>query len=114
MSGAPNQPAKTPQPSPNRRAPVPEFDFDEWANLFKINPVAFEARRQAVLAIELAKAGPRAARARVCLSNLEAAMVGKTAEERSRVALLWMADSADQLQRSLLELTSKIQGSVRG
>ena len=66
-----------------------------------------------MLAIELVKAGPRAARAQVCLSNLEVVMVGKTAEERSRIALLWMADSADQLQRSLLELTSKIQGSVR-
>ena len=100
-------------PSPSRRAPVPSFDFDEWAQLFKTNPVAFEARRQAVLAIELAKAGPRAARARICLSNLETAMIGKTAEERSRMALLWMADSADQLQRTLLELSAKIQSRAR-
>ena len=113
MNGTPNPPSSAPLPSPNRRLPAPTFDFDEWANLFKTNPVAFEARRKAVLAIELAKAGPRAARARICLTNLEAAMVGKTAEERSRVALLWMADSADQLQRSLLELTAKIQGGVR-
>ncbi len=57
-----------------------------------------------MLAIELSKLGPKGARARVCLANLEEALVGKTGIERARLSMLWMAESATQLQDKLLEL----------
>jgi hypothetical protein len=91
-------------PSSNGMFAPPTFTFDDWASLYNTNPVAFETRRQAVLAIELAKLGPKGARARVCLANLEEALAGKTGPERSRLSMLWMAESATQLKDRLQEL----------
>jgi hypothetical protein len=88
--------------------PVPEYNFDDWAKLYEVNPAAFESRRQAVLAIELAKLGPRAARARVSLANLEETLVGKTEEERVRISTLWMADAATKLNDQLEELAKRM------
>jgi hypothetical protein len=81
------------------------FNFDDWQRLYQTDPEAFEARRQAVLGIELAKIGPKGARARVCLSNLEAQLEGKSGDERARISMLWMAESALQLQEKLIRLT---------
>jgi hypothetical protein len=88
---------------------APEFSFDEWAKLYQVNPAAFESRRRAVLAIELAKYGPRAARARVSLSNLEQTLHGKSNEERARISALWMADAAKKLNSQLDELAGRMQ-----
>ena len=33
-----------------------QFDFDEWANLYRTNPMEFERRRKALLDAEIAKA----------------------------------------------------------
>jgi len=35
---------------------MPEFDFDEWTNLYRKNPVEFEQRRKEILYSEIAKA----------------------------------------------------------
>ena len=49
-----------------------KFDFDDWALLYRHDPAAFEARRQAVLALELAKVDPKVAEpARNALRRLE-------------------------------------------
>jgi hypothetical protein len=92
------------KPSSNGMFAPPTFTFDDWASLYNTNPVAFETRRQAVLAIELAKLGPKGARARVCLANLEEALAGKTGPERARLSMLWMAESATQLKERLQDL----------
>jgi hypothetical protein len=86
-----------------------EFTFDDWQRLYKSDPEAFEARRRAVLGIELAKIGPKGARARVCLSNLEAHLEGKSGDERARISMLWMAESALQLQEKLNKLTQSLK-----
>jgi hypothetical protein len=99
------------EPGKNHEAQTkaPEFTFDEWSKLYQVNPAAFESRRQAVLAIELAKYGPRAARARVSLANLEETLRGKSPDERARIATLWMADAAKRLNTQLEELSVKMQ-----
>jgi hypothetical protein len=88
-----------------------QFDFEDWATLYQNDALRFEARRQAVLAIELAKAGPSAAKARVCLSNLEATLQGKSPEERARISLLWMAESLVQLQNRLADISKRMNHS---
>ncbi len=97
------------QPARPQHEALPKFTFDDWASLYKTNPAAFESRRQAVLAIELSKLGPKGARARVCLANLEKAMEGKSPQERTRLSLLWMTESAVQMQEKLGELTSSVE-----
>lgn len=99
---------KDASPTSNGMFAPPVFTFDDWASLYNTNPVAFETRRQAVLAIELAKLGPKGARARVCLANLEEALAGKTGPERARLSMLWMAESATQLKEHLQELSRLI------
>lgn len=104
-------------PTPKRPERIPEFTFDDWSNLYQSNPEAFEARRQAVLAIELSRLGPRGARARICLSNLEKAMEGKGGHERATISFRWMTDSASQLQDRLTELSerlAKLQSELQG
>lgn len=81
-----------------------EFDFDDWAELYKRDPVAFEARRQAVLALEIAKAGPVAAPARHSLRRLDHYLEGKSDEERMRQSMVWMVASMRQLSEKLTRL----------
>lgn len=96
-------------PAPQKAQSAQEFTFDDWQRLYQSDPAAFEARRQAVLGIELAKIGPKGARARVCLSNLEAQLDGKSGDERARISMLWMAESALQLQERLNKLTQNLK-----
>lgn len=93
------------------------FDFDEWAELYRRDPEGFEARRHAMLAIELAKAGPQAAAARDALRRLEAELQGKGDFERIETSLAWMATSMkalagqmDQLGESLSALRAATPG----
>jgi hypothetical protein len=81
-----------------------EFDFDDWADLYRRDPAAFEARRQAVLALEIAKAGPAAAPARQSLRRLDKLLEGKSDEERVRQSLVWMVASMRQLSEKLTRL----------
>lgn len=83
-----------------------KFDFDEWAELYQRDPVAFEARRQAVLALELAKAGPAvAAQAKVVLRKLEEQVAGKDDAERIQTSMVWMAASMRQLAGRMQDLS---------
>ncbi len=81
-----------------------EFEFDDWAELYQRDPAAFEARRQAVLALEIAKAGAVAAPARQSLRRLDQHLEGKSDEERMRQSMVWMVASMRQLSEKLSRL----------
>jgi hypothetical protein len=81
------------------------FDFDEWAELYQRDPAAFEARRQAVLALELAKADLKVAEpARAALRRLELQLAGKSDAERIQTSMVWMAASMRMLTAKMHEL----------
>jgi hypothetical protein len=93
-----------------------EFDFDDWAMLYRHDPAAFDARRQAVLALELAKADPKAAlQARNALRRLEGQLTGKSDAERIQTSMIWMAASMKLLSirmQDLGETIDRVKGSV--
>lgn len=94
-----------------------QFDFDEWAELYRRDPEAFEARRKAMLAIELAKAGPLAEVARDTLRQLDAELEGKTDFERIETSLVWMVASMKQLAGRMDQLggsLATLQAPPRG
>jgi hypothetical protein len=84
------------------------FNFDEWADLYRRDPAAFEAKRQAVLAIEFAKCRTQSRHAdqagRMSLNYLDQVLEGRSAHERARISAQWMAVSAQQLSESLNRL----------
>jgi hypothetical protein len=88
---------------------APEFDFDEWVALHQRDPEAFEARRRALLAIELARGGERAGPAREMLERLESQLDGKPDAERARLSLLAMVASARQMSERLVELCERVR-----
>jgi hypothetical protein len=79
-------------------------DFDEWADLYRRDPAGFEARRQAVLAIELARGGNAAAPARALLRRLDAQLDGQSDAERLLIAFTSMAASLGRLGHQMTEL----------
>jgi len=87
-----------------------EFDFDEWADLFKRDPQAFEARRQAVLALELAKGTPgQAASARQRLKQFEQQNENAGPEERMLAAGRMMLEDVQRLTEQMSALAGAIQ-----
>ena len=88
---------------------APEFDFDEWATLHQRDPEAFEARRRALLAIEVARGGSHAAAAKAMLERLEAQLEGKSDAERARLSLLAMVASAKQMTERLDDLAARLR-----
>lgn len=85
---------------------VDEYGFDEWALLHRHDPAAFDARRKALLALELAKADRRAAdAARGALRRLEARLAELDDAQRVQTSMVWMA-------ASLKLLGSRMQGLV--
>ncbi|MFN9772597.1 MAG: DUF3135 domain-containing protein [Burkholderiales bacterium] len=88
---------------------APEFDFDEWATLHQRDPEAFEARRRALLAIELAKGGDKAGPVRELLERLEGQLEGKSAAERARLSMLAMAESARLMTDRLAQLSEQVR-----
>ncbi len=88
-----------------------KFDFDDWAELYRRDPAAFEARRQTVLALELAKVSPAVAEpARAMLRRLEAQLAGKGDAERIQTSMLWMAASMRQLTSRMQDLSTTVRG----
>jgi len=88
---------------------APEFDFDEWAMLYQRDPEAFEARRRALLAIEVAKGGDKAGPAKAMLDRLEQLLAGKSEAERARLSLLAMVASARQMSEQMAELARRLR-----
>jgi hypothetical protein len=90
-------------------ATMKKFDFDDWAELYLADPAAFEARRLAVLALELARVDPAiAAPARAALQRLEAQLEGKSDEERIRTSMIWMVASMRLLSARMRDLGEQI------
>ncbi len=87
-----------------------DFDFDDWAELYKRDPQAFEARRQAVLAIELAKGGAAAIPVRQVLRQLDADLEGCSDQERILKSFEAMAASMSRLQDGMSDLGSSVDG----
>ncbi|HOA94819.1 MAG TPA: DUF3135 domain-containing protein [Quisquiliibacterium sp.] len=86
-----------------------KFDFDEWADLYQRDPAAFEARRQTVLALELAKASPSVAEpARATLRRLESQLAGKDDAARIQTSMLWMAASMRLLSAKMQDLSDTV------
>jgi hypothetical protein len=88
---------------------APEFDFDEWATLHRTDPEAFEARRRALLAIEIARGGEHSVEAKAMLERLEAQLEGRSDEERTRLSMLAMVASAKQMTDRLGELAERLR-----
>lgn len=88
---------------------APAFDFNEWATLYQQDPQAFEARRQALLAIEIAKGGVHAPAGRRLLQQLEARLDGQSDAERIRLSMQAMADSARSLAAQMGSLKDDLQ-----
>jgi hypothetical protein len=80
------------------------FHFDDWAQLYRTDKQAFEARKQMIIAVELAKATHISSETRQNLSTLTASLAGKTDQERLELSLKWMVNSAEQLQLHLQAL----------
>ena len=81
------------------------FDFDEWADLHRRDPAAFEARRQALLMLELARGEPgQRDAARAALARYEHAAHGLDGPARARLSAEFMRDSLSVLRRELDEL----------
>lgn len=87
---------------------APAFNFDEWAALYQRDPQAFEARRKAVLAIEVARSGRHAKQARELVDRLDLALEGKSEVERMNLSMLAMATAASQLAQGLQNLVQAI------
>lgn len=88
---------------------APAFDFDEWATLYQRDPDAFEARRKAMLAIEIAKGGVHAEAGKQLVERLEAQLAGKTDAERINVSMLAMVASAKAMSERLGALAADLQ-----
>ena len=95
-----------------RFSAAPAFDFDEWAQLARQDPGAFEARRRALLAIEIARGGPHAQEAKAMIEHLESQLDGRDAEERMRVSMNAMAASARLMSDRLSDLSATLAAHV--
>jgi hypothetical protein len=80
---------------------APDFDFDEWSTLYKLDPKAFEARRKALLSIEVARGGSKSALAKVTLDRVEEMMQGRSDLERAQIAFVAMIEATQDLSEHL-------------
>jgi hypothetical protein len=95
------------------------FHFDDWAKLYQTDKRAFEARKQMVITLELAKATHISTETRQNLSTLTSSLEGKSDQERLELSLKWMINSAEQLHLHLQALavalnTNSIPPSSKG
>lgn len=80
-----------------------DFDFDGLAQLARIDPDAFEARRQALFESAFAEMPPcRQGAARAALAWVQVRMAGaRSPAERLALAMAALVNSADQLQQEI-------------
>lgn len=92
-----------------------EFDFDDWATLYRRDPNAFEARRRALLsrALEHGDENQRA-RGRGVLARFEQGAIGLDTEDRLTFAVVLMRESLEQLQRGCESLTAELPDGEGG
>lgn len=90
-----------------------EFNFDEWADLYRTDPEAFEARRQAMFAMQLARAPiHQAESARALLREFDRRAEGQSDRQRLETATMMAVESMNELttrlqtlRRSLIDTT---------
>jgi len=82
------------------------FDFDEWQELYKRDPQAFEVKRRQVLEAELAKI-PSKHRVKVqqALAETEVRCEGKNDRQRVEIASKAAVDSMKELAKGLQALS---------
>jgi len=81
------------------------FRPDQWRRLSRRHPSGFDARRRAVLLLELTRIGPPPnARARRALERLERRLPGQDAQTRLQTATLALAEAMLDLGRAASEL----------
>ncbi len=93
-----------------------DFNFDDWADLYREDPVAFEARRQAVLAMTLAKAPlEQAEPVRNLLREYDRRVEGLSDRQRIETATMMAVESMNELaerlqtlRRTLIETTRSV------
>jgi len=90
---------------------APAFDFDEWAALYRQDPDAFEARRKALLTIEVARSGRHAPQARAMLERLEQQLEGKSDADRIKLSMLAMQAAATRLVDELQALSTAMNAA---
>lgn len=94
-------------------AAPPAFDFDEWSELYRRDPAQFEARRQALLAVELARGTPaQAAAARSALARFEKAHGDDPPHERMLGASRLMLEGLDALNRQMDRLRATLDETL--
>lgn len=90
------------------------FDFDDWSRLYRLDPDAFEARRRAILAIELSRVAPAlAAPVRCALREFEADVAGLEDAARLEASMKRMAASVDALSASMTTLARATGNAAR-
>jgi len=103
------RPAKADGRRGRARRMVDRIEIDEWTVLHRHDPVAFDARRQALLALELARAdATAAATARAALRRLESRLAGAGDAERVQASMIWMAASLKLLGSRLERMADAI------
>jgi hypothetical protein len=81
------------------------FDVEDWVVQHRANPAAFDAARQTVIALELARARPEhTGPARRLLERLRADAEGVGQAQRLRRSALYMTAALAQMARALEEL----------
>ncbi|NND93139.1 MAG: DUF3135 domain-containing protein [Granulosicoccus sp.] len=91
-----------------------DFDFDDWAGLYIENPQEFEARRQTVLMLEIARGSAvRSSTAHDLLSTFETVAKGCSDQERMLVAAAMMMESVQQLSAELQVLKEALKRGDR-
>lgn len=85
------------------------FNFDEWTELYRRDPRAFEAKRQLTLAAELAKAGALGKPIAQRLIDLENRSEGLSNELRAQLAFDAMNVSLRELNQSLDRLKTTLE-----
>ncbi|MEI8302744.1 MAG: hypothetical protein WCG13_05590 [Burkholderiales bacterium] len=92
------------------------FRPDQWRRLSRRHPSGFDARRRAVLLLELTRIGPPPnARARRALERLERRLPGQDAQARLQTATLALAEAMLDLGRAasdLLRLGTELDRAV--
>lgn len=92
-----------------RFKPAPAFNFEEWVALAERDPEMFEARRRALLAIEIARGGEHAPLAKAMLERMESQLEGKSPEERVRLSQLEMLSSTREMAQRMSELSAQLK-----
>lgn len=91
-----------------------QFDFDDWAELYKDNPQEFEIRRSAALMFEVARGSSKQRTdAYAMLESFERRAEGCDTQQRLKLSASMMTDSLGELSTELMMLRLAIQNLTK-